>query len=374
MSKDDHLLGEKSLKSILYRRVVIDALEIRISMSNDPSLEESERTAFREWVERWSAGRVLDILQCRHFSTYKLEYPFLHRFSVQNFNRKTPLAVYKEVAASGPEGFTLPSDDNVLLHIIPFLDYYTAHKMALVSKRFKGIVHTFKNIRSKKMLSSMPFTLDNMETSSLDRPELTFSKSWHPKYEEDSRGILCDDAMDFANWKNFFDFYDGSDTLQERLSVTLRAHYARECMDIYDCFPLSTIEDAILENDFHRNSYISLDKPQVSESCGSKCEPYIRFRIVSRHQVTLQQAWKIFVERIIVNSDEHWHSKRDVPRRYLLWTLLAAADPSSIHLSHVHAGCDSCFNINVYDHIALSFEVDGERVEVVGRLEQLGGY
>ncbi|GFH49924.1 predicted protein [Chaetoceros tenuissimus] len=371
---EEHLLGEKSRKSMVYQREVRYALEIRISRSNDPSLSESERTVFKEWVERWSAVRVMDILQCRHFSTYDLEYPFLFQFGLQQSNCKTPLAVYKEVPASGHEGFTLPSDDNALLHIIAFLDYFTAHKMTLVSKRFKGIMHTFKNMRSNEMLASMPFILDDMETARFDPPELTFRKSWHSKYEEDHRAILCDDAMDFANRKDFFDFDDGSDTLHERLSVALRTHYARQCMDIYESFPLSAIEDMIMENPLHRNGYISLDKPQVSEHSGFECHPYIRFKILSRHQVSLQQAWTIFVERIIVNSDEYWQSKRNVPRRYLLWSLLAAADPSSIHLSHVHAGCDSRWSINVYDHIALSFIVGGERVEVVGRIEQFGDY
>ena len=96
--------------------------------------------------------------------------------------------------------------------------------------------------------------------------------------------------------------------------------------------------------------------------------------IKSRHQVTLQEAWTLFVERIIYDIDEHRYSKRVVPRLYLLWSILAAADPSYIHLSHVYAACDNRFTINVYDHIAISFIVGGETVEILGRIEQSGSY
>ena len=377
MMSEEDLLGETSYKSMLYQREVIDAFEIHISRSNDPSVSKSDRTACREWVDRWSPVRVMDILQCRHFSTNDLAYPFLHKFSNQQFSWNKPLAVYQEeVPTSGPEGFTLPNDDNALLHIIPYLDYFTAHKMTLVSKRFKKIMNTFKSMRSKEMLASMPFILDEMEEGDFRRgpdiPELIFWKIWHPKYDPLHRKILRGDAMKFADEKNFFEFYDGSNTPQERLSVLLRLLHAQKCMDIHDSFTLSDIEDAILQNDLHAKDYISLDKPQVSEHGGYECEPYIRFKILSRHQVTLQEAWKIFVERIIVNSDENKHSRRDMSRRYSLWSLLAAADPSSIHLSHVHAGCSSRFFIHVYDQIALSFVIGGEKVEVVGRMEQFG--
>ena len=248
--------------------------------------------------------------------------------------------------------------------------------MNLVSKRFKEIMNTFKIIRSKEILASIPFTLDIMAMAKyeFDLPELTFSKSWHPRYEPKHRAILCNEAMEFANEKHFFEFYDVSNTPQERRSVALRTYFARECMGIYLSFPLTAIEEMIMENDVHRNDYISLDKPQVSEFSLEECQPYIRFKIISRHQVTLQEAWELFVERIIHDSDEHKYSERDVPRRYLLWSLLTAADPSSIFLSHVHAGCESGFRIHVYDHIALSFVIGGEKVEVVGRIEQYCSY
>jgi hypothetical protein len=140
-------------------------------------------------------------------------------------------------------------------------------------------------------------------------------------------------------------------------------------MDVYYNFTLPAIEEMIMENNVHRNGYIGQDK-----RAGLECEPDIRFMIKSRHQVTLQEVWKIFVERIIYDSDEHGYSKRDVPRRYLLWSLLAAADPSSIHLSHVYAACEHRSTIYVYDHIALSFVVGGETVEIVGRIEQSCSY
>ncbi|GFH44176.1 predicted protein [Chaetoceros tenuissimus] len=157
-------------------------------------------------------------------------------------------------------------------------------------------------------------------------------------------------------------------TPEEYRSVELRTHFARECMHEYESFPLSAIEEKILESVIHRDGYISLLQEEEFERHYN-----IRFKILSRHQVTLQEAWTLFVERIIVDRDESYFLKRnDVPRRYLLWSLLAAADPSSIHLSHVHVGSSNNSEIHVYDHIALSFVVDGEGVEVVGRIEQYG--
>ena len=376
----EYLLGGTSNKTEEYKRGVTEKIEEWRSRSNDPNLSEEERSESRVLFENWSHPHILEILQCRHFSHHKSS--FLSNHGPNCHRRKKPLIETYEEVPRGPEGFTLPTDDHLMLHMISFLDYYTAHKMTLVSKRFKGIMNTFKSIRSKEMLTSMPFVLDLLDREDWnsyrqrgeDVSELTFSKSWHPKYEPDHRAILCGDAMDFANEKRFFDFYDGSNTLQERLSVALRAHYGRECMNIYESFPLPAIEEMIMENNIHRNGYISLDKTQIGKH-GWECEPYIRFKILSRHQVTLQQAWTLFVDRIIVNYDHYYRSMRDhVPRRSLLWSLLAAADPSSIHLSHVHAGCSSRFFIHVYDHIALSFVIGGERVEVVGRIEQYGDW
>ncbi|GFH49918.1 predicted protein [Chaetoceros tenuissimus] len=373
----DHLLGATSAISRDEQRVteVIEQFRYR---SNDPFISENERNTCREWVDRYSQPNIIEILQCRHYSRNK----YGHRggslsshgpncFPLEQFLIET----YKDIPR-GPQGFTLPTDDNVLLHMISFLDYYTAHKMNLVSKRFNEIMNTFKSIRSTEMLACMPFTLDIMEEAKyeFDLPELSFSKSWHPRYEPKHRTILCDEAMEFANEKNFFEIYNESNIPAEIHSVALRTHYARECMGIYLSFTLSAIEEMILKNDVHRNGYISLDMPQFSEFSREECHPYIRFKILSRHQVTLQEAWELFVERIICDSDEYEYSERDVPRRYLLWSLLAAADPSSIHLSHVHAGCESGFRIHVFDHIALSFVIGGEKVEVVGRIEQYCSY
>ncbi|GFH49920.1 predicted protein [Chaetoceros tenuissimus] len=378
------VVGGTSARGGDYERRVTEAIEEWRSESIDPDLSEEERNESKALLQQWSQPHIIEILQCRHFSanTYcRYEEGFLSRHGPNCFRRKKSLIeTYKEVPR-GPQGFSIPSDDNVLLHMISYLDYFTAHKMTLVSKRFKGIMDTFKSMRSKEMLSSMPFILDLLDRedweSCWDRgpdiPELTFSKSWHPKYDPEHQDILCDDAIEYANEKRFFDFYDGSNTPQERQSVALRAHYARECMDIYYNFTLPAIEEMIMENEVHRNNYISLDKTQTGKH-GLPCCPDIRFKIVSRHQVTLQEVWKLFVERIIYDSDEHGYSKRDVPRRYLLWSLLAAAEPYSIHLSQVYAACDNRFSIYVYDHIALSFIVGGETVEIVGRMEQSGSY
>ena len=377
-------LGGTSARSGDYERRVTKAIEEWRSESNDPNLSEEERNKSKALLQQWSQPHIIEVLQCRHFSANKycrFEEGFLSNHGPTCYRKEISLLETYKGVPRGPQGFSLPSDDNLLLHMMSYLDYFTAHKMTLVSKRFKGIMNTFKNIRSKEMLSSMPFVLDLLDREDWesywergpDIPELTFSKSWHPRYDPENQDILCDEAMDFANEKHFFDFYNESITPEERQSVALRAHYARECMDIYSYFPLFAIEEMIMENNVHKNGYISLDKTQIGKH-GLPCCPDIRFKIVSRHQVSLQQAWELFVERIIYDSDEHRYSKRVVPRRYLLWSLLAASDPSSIHLSHVYAACDNRFSIYVYDQIALSFVIGGETVEIVGRIEQSGSY
>lgn len=371
---EEYLLGATSDKTRNYEREVTEPIENLRSRSNDPNLSEEKRSKSKALFEKWSQPHIIEILQCRHFTSNIWHDNFrLWRHGPNCFSMEKSLIETYEDVPRGPQGFSLPTDDNLILHMISFLDYYTAHKMTLVSKRFKGIMTTFKSIRSKEMLSSMPFILDSAKNKyfkhRFELPELTFTKSWHPKYEDEHRDTLCDDAMGYVNEEGFFEDYDAPNTPQERRSVVLRARYARECMDIYSSFPLSAIEKMIMENEVDRNGYITLDKPEDTE-----LSTYIRFKILSRHQVTLQEAWKIFVERIIVDSDEHKCSERDVSRRYLLWSLLAAADPSSIHLSHVHVGCDNGSSISVYDHIALSFVVNDERVEVVGKNDQSGHY
>jgi hypothetical protein len=231
-------------------------------------------------------------------------------------------------------------------------------------------------MRSKEMLAFMPFVLDKLDRKDLrsychkgeDVPELSFTKSWNPNYEVELRNILCDDAIDFEKKNNIFQSVEMSYTPEECYSVELRTYFARECMHEYESFPLSAIEEKILENGIHRDGYISLLQEEEFE-----CHYNIRFKILSRHQVTLHEAWTLFVERIIIDHNELYFSKKDVvPNRYLLWSLLAAADPSSIHLSHVHAGSSNDSRVDVYDHIALSFVVGGESVEIVGRIEQFG--
>ncbi|GFH49925.1 predicted protein [Chaetoceros tenuissimus] len=307
---EEYLLGGTSDKTREYQRGVAEKIEEWRSRSNDPYLPEEERNDSKALLQQWSQPHIIDILQCRHFSHNKSSY---REFSLSSHGptcyrkEKSLIATYEEVPR-GPKGFTLPTDDNLMLHMISYLDYFTAHKMTLVSKRFKGIMTTFKSMRSREMLSSMPFVLDLLDREDWksywqrgeDVPELTFSKSWHHKYDPEHRAILCDDAMEFANEKHFFESFDEPNTPDDRRSIALRTHYARQCMNIYSYFPLPAIEEMILKNEVHRNGYISLDKPQISEHSGEECHPYIRFKIVSRHQVTLQQAWTIFVERIIV--------------------------------------------------------------------------
>lgn len=372
----EYLLGATSNKSNEYEWKVKESIEKWRSRSNDLSLSTEGRNESKALLEQWNKPHIIEILQCRHFSNNNYENRFLSWHGPACFRKGQSLVeTYKEIPR-GPQGFTLPSDDNLLLHMISYLDYFTAHKMTLVAKRFKAIMNTFKRMRSKEMLDSMPFVLDKLDRK--DRrtywrrgegvPELSFTKSWHPKYEVEHRGILCDDAIDFAKENNVFHSVEMSYSPEECRSVELRTYFARECMREYESFPLSAIEDKILENDIHRDGYISLLQEEEFE-----CHYNIRFKILSRHQVTLQEAWTLFVERIIIDHNELYFSKKDVvPNRYLLWSLLAAADPSSIHLSHVHAGRSNDSRVDVYDHIALSFVVSGESVEVVGRIEQFG--
>ncbi|GFH49921.1 predicted protein [Chaetoceros tenuissimus] len=366
---EEFLLGQISAISREFKSNVTESIQTWRSRSNDPNLSEKKRKKSQKLFEIWSHPYVMDILQCRHFSRNKY---CRRECFLSNHGpgcKKSLLQTYKNVPRC-PQGFTLPTDDHLILHMITYLDYFTAHKMTLVSKRFKGLMHTFKSMRCKEMLASMPVTLDIMDKHDFRRdqniPELSFSKSWHPQYEQEDQDFLFDDVLKFADEKEFFVPEQRTGTPQERQSIDLRTHYARECMDIYSSFPLSTIEDMIMENDVHRNGYISLDKPQDTE----EFDTYIRFKILSRHQVTLQEAWTLFVERIIYDSDENEFSEIYIPRRHLLWSLLAAADPSSIHLSHVHTTYESLSSFHLYDHIALSFIVGGERVEIVGKRKQ----
>ncbi|GFH49915.1 predicted protein [Chaetoceros tenuissimus] len=338
---EEHLLGATSRISWDYERNVTEPIEFWRSRANDPNLSEEERNESRASLEKWSQPNVLDILQCRHFTfTSNVSCNFFLSDHGPNCYRKEKslIETYKEVPR-GPQGFTLPTDDHLMLHLISFLDYYTAHKMTLVSKRFKGIMHTFKSMRSKEMLS---YDEDN-----LDYP-----------YAEVKKFVEEENSFDFNPVKRgVWDYIPPSP--EEERSTALRKLFLPECMEEYSSFSMAAIEDKILEHDEFRHEYIPISEHDTY---------YLRIKNLSRHQVTLQEAWTLFVERIIVDSDRYKPTK--VPRRYLLWSLLVGADPSSIYLSHIHVGCCKHESINVHDHIALSFFVSGQRVEIVGKIRQ----
>ena len=370
---EEHLLGATSRISWDYERNVTELIEEWRSRSNDLNLSEEERSESRALFERWTQPHVLDILQCRHFTSKDCNKFFLSNHGPNCYRKaKSLLETYKESPRS-PQGFTLPTDDNLLLHMISLLDYYTAHKLTLVSKRFKGIMHTFKSMRSKEMLASMPFTQDEpRHIWNWDTPSLSFNTYWDVRYEEDHLVSPYLEVKKFAEEENFFEFDPVERGLweyappspEEERSIALRKFFLKECMEEYCSFSMAAIENKILEHDVLRRVYIPISKKENHYDD----RYYLRVKYLSRHQVTLQEAWTIFVERIIVDSDRYKPTK--VPRRYLLWSLLVGADPSSIHLSHIHVGCCKHYDINVHDHIALSFVVSGQRVEVVGKIRQ----
>ncbi|GFH44177.1 predicted protein [Chaetoceros tenuissimus] len=154
---EEYLLGATSRKSSEYEWRVKESIEEWRSRSNDLSLSTEDRHESKALLERWNKPHILEILQCRHFSNNNCKNRFLAWHGPVRFRQEDSLVEIYEEVPRGPQGFTLPSDDNLLLHMISYLDYFTAHKMTLVSKRFRVIMTTFKNIRGKEMLDSMPF-------------------------------------------------------------------------------------------------------------------------------------------------------------------------------------------------------------------------
>jgi hypothetical protein len=250
--------------------------------------------------------------------------------------------------------------------------------MSYVSKRVNRIVTSLKKEAAHDLINRMPFGVDVHRSlgTPIYCPTFHFNKSWDPKYNDfdildfdrypDGHPVI-DLIMDFMKRFDLFDYWSYNEETGEVNWETMETYSVAVCHCIheYSSFSSQTVLNFILEDPELSANFIQEDY---------RGEDWIGLHVIPRRRATLKEAWELLVDRVVFDVD-----LKDLPKKnnqkYMIYNLLSAADPSSIHISHIHASVISglCANEHsAYDNVAISFQVNGERLEFSGFVYNIG--
>lgn len=310
----------------------LDELESHEELVDSPDTSEESKAKSKAILDSYTP-EMIEVIQCRHMtnSTYLnlhdksgpvLEFDRMEAMFFGPPSLLVDITEYKEVPRA-PAGFTLPSEDDALLHMIPFLDYFSANKLTLVSKRFKAIVDSSARAQTTEMLGCMPLSSEGVGQHEYDMPvNYYFNNKWDPKYSLSSRQALVEEVITECRKIGFF--------MDHNLGEEHRHSYSssrREWLTMNRLMQTSRLSsnslDAVLFN-MHQNGFLNDDNDFVPITDKNH---HFEITLESRKEnksISKNEAWFFFLQHMSCDFDV------DITK---LWYLLSVADPSSIYSS-----------------------------------------
>lgn len=349
----------------------LDELKRYEELVSSPDTSEVSKAKSKEILDSYTP-EMIEVIQCRHMTNST--YLNLHDKSgpVFEFDRMevmffgppsllVDISEYKEVPRA-PAGFTLPSEDDALLHMIPFLDYFSANKLTLVSKRFKAIVDSSARAQTTEMLGCMPFSSEGVgQLHEYDMPvNYYFNNKWDPKYSLSSREALVEEVITECRKIGFFMDHNLGEEHRHSYSCFTREWLTASRLMEKPCLS-STSLDAVLFN-MHQNGVFNDDNDFVPITDKNH---HFEITLVSRKEnksISKNEAWFFFLQHM--NCDLVFDG--DITK---LWYLLSVADPSSIYSSLIKRHLRNDI-IDDYTEAVLTFMVGNQQVEVVGKKDR----
>ena len=234
----------------------------------------------------------------------------------------------------------------------------------------------------------MPFDVDinSSRVTFLFCPTFHFKKSWDPKYNDfdildfdrypDGHPAI-DLILDFIKRFELFDYWSYNQETDEVNweAMEIFSVAVWRCIHEYSSFCSQAVLNYIMGDPELSANFIEAEHIHID---------WIGLHVIPRRRATLKEAWELFVDRLLFDvgmkeltgeSVRRRINNQSSSRKYMIYNLLSAADPSSIHISHIHASAIRGFcttNEHAYDNVAISFQVNGENLEVSGFVYNIG--
>ncbi|GFH49916.1 predicted protein [Chaetoceros tenuissimus] len=343
----------------------LDELERFEELVDSPDTSPVSKAKYNAILDSYTP-EMIEVIQCRHMTNSA--YLNLHDKSgpVFEFDRVeamflgspsllVDISEYKEVPRA-PTGFILPSEDDVLLYMIPFLDYFSANKLTLVSKRFQAIVDSLARAKTAEMLGCMPFSSEGIQHNYFDVPATySFNNKWDPKYSISSRQALVEEVITDCRKIGFFMDHNLGEEHKYSYSCFRREWLTENRLMRDSRLSSNSLDEALFE--MHKDGSIDDDEEFVPIT---DKDHYFEITLDSRNgnkSISKNEAWFFFLQHMNCDFDG------DTTK---LWYLLSFADPSTIFSSLIKRHLRADF---VYDQTeaVLTFMVGNQQVEVIGK-------